>query len=981
MKFDTISTAIKSGIPAMCWAFSATLAILVAALIGYGLAWPIFYLVTTIEALKPYTPAIAEVIFTLGTTATPLVMCYLYFTGHARFITGLSQKLPTFMHLDHHLPGFPAVFGLSYRKSGISFKKIALWAIAGLVAVYGFDYLTGNLILTAPEAVNGEAPVAGGQSVEQTLTMMSGINLVISSLMMAIVAAFMEEVLFRGFVLNLWRTAFATEAASLANSSGKFGRFMHKALVYTGSTMAVVIAATLFALPHLDNLLSQFFFGLVAGFIYLQSRSVWTPVLMHVLNNSVLPVMLLVGYLSGSAAPLTGPFNASSATGTPQVQTDHGHDHKAKSESNLIPAAPAPGTVKNVTQADIDQETFNASGNVFMQICETKDCASQRAIMESLAKQFPQVEVYQADKALVPALVAILDQQIAAAAKDPSAPPQSYPLYLYANANLNVAPGNVKDEDSLKKFIETNFTEYDDAKPQAASPQQDNKFHSKLCNPQNEGAFDGKKQYDCVYDTLVNTDLALRDVTKRRTFINKFEHKYDKLGLLSDQAATTRAIAEMINDLGEMHTTFLPPDRYDDMMEGMDASLVGIGAPLTRLNQASKLKALGEYPDREAYMALQKITEDTPAVIFPAPQEGTPAALVGLKVGDRITAVNGRSNIGRTLTEVVGDIRGKAGETVELTISRPKGTTFETFPVKIVRAKVQTKEASLKMLDNGYAVISISAFGNRVSQEFSEALYQACTGKTLPADDKAVIDLAQTYNPKADCKLKGLSIDLRGNPGGRLDQVTEMMQTLMKEGTIISNIARNGDSVVEVRDSVTTTRYVREAFVDGKSVDKKEYPRMWQIVPEGTPIVAIVDSGSASASEIMSASLQVNGLATVVGQPSFGKEVGQSIIPIDFGAALKVTTFRFQPGGKPLGVAVLPDFVADDDTAYRDNPLTETDDVIDRANAVLDMGPAALAASKSAATVANKTALAEKTAKEHEVRDQKIFASLKAGNP
>lgn len=981
MKFDTISTAVKSGLPAMCWAFSATLAILVAAIIGYGLAWPVFYLVTSIASLKPYTPALAEVIFTLGTTATPLVMCYLYFAGHARFITSLSQRLPAFMHLDHHLPGFPAVFGLNLRKGGVSLKQIALWAIAGLAAVYAFDYFTGNLILTGPQTVNGDAPVAGGQSVEENLTMMSGINLVISSLMMALVAAFLEEVLFRGFVLNLWRTAFATEAASLANSSGRFGRFMHKVLVYTGSTMAVVIAATLFALPHLDNLLSQFFFGLVAGFIYLQSRSVWTPVLMHVLNNSVLPVLLLVSYLSGSAAPLTGPFNASSASGIPALQSEHGHEHGTPAKSQLVPAKPAPGTVKNVTQADIDKDTFNASGNVFMQVCETKDCGAQRAILERLARQFEDVEVYQADKATVPALVKMLDEQVAAAAKDPSAPAQSYPLYLYANANLNVAPGNVKDEESLRKFIETNFTVYDDQEAKASKSQAGSNYHSKRCNAENEGAFDGKKQYDCVYDTLVNTDLALRDVTKRRAFINKFEHKYDKPGLLPDQDATTRAIAEMINDLGEMHTTFLPPKSYDDMMEGMDASLVGIGAPVTRLNLASKVKALGENGDMETYKALQKITEDTPAVIFPKPLDGTPAARAGLQAGDRIVAVNGKPSVGRTLMEVIGDIRGKAGETVELLISRPKGSSFESLPVKIVRAKVQTKEATLTMQDNGYAVITITAFGNRVSQEFSEALYQACTGKTLPTDDKAVIALADTYNPKTDCHLKGLDIDLRGNPGGRLDQVTEMLQTVMHEGTIISTVTRNGDSSVEVRDSVNAKHYIREAFVDGKSVDKKEYPRMWQILPEGTPIVAIVDSGSASASEIMSASLQANGLATVVGKPSFGKEVGQSIIPVDFGAALKVTTFRFQPGGKPLGVAVIPDFVAEEDIAYMDNPLTETDDVIDRANEILGMGASALTVSKSAATVASKAALAEKTAKEHDVRDQKIFASIKRGNP
>jgi C-terminal processing protease CtpA/Prc len=501
-------------------------------------------------------------------------------------------------------------------------------------------------------------------------------------------------------------------------------------------------------------------------------------------------------------------------------------------------------------------------------------------------------------------------------------------------------------------------------------------FVSKFCHADNKGPFDGKAQYACVYDTLVNTDLALRDSTRRRAFVTKNEHRFDNDPLLKDQAGTAKAIQAMINDLGEIHTAFFTPERYTEVKAGMEASLIGIGAPLTRLNYAGKSKALGENPSLEAVLALQKITEDTPAVIFPAPDEGTPAAQAGLQAGDQIVAVDGRPSIGRTLNELAADIRGKnAGDTLQMIVRRAKGAASEELTVSVTRAKVIAREVTLQMLDKGYAALKVRIFGNHVSKEFTEEAYKACTGKTLPDDDKEMLALMRTYRPEVDCQLKGLAIDERSNPGGRLDQVTEMLQAVMKEGPIVSTLIRNGNDVIEVRDLVTASSFRKEVVVDGKQVDAREMPRMWRILPEGLPIVVLIDSGSASASEILAGSLQGNGLATVIGAPSFGKQVGQSEIEVDFGAGLRITTFRFMPGGRELGVAVLPDFPVEDNIAYIDNPLTQPDAVLQKAVAVLDMGRAALYLSKSPESIAAKADLAAKAAKDHELRNQKIMAA------
>ncbi len=989
MKDDSTNSAVSNGFGIFRWATSATLALIVASLLGSALALPIIYSIGHVKILRAFMPSIAEILFTLGTTGTPLVLSYLYFTGRTAFVTAWSKKLHPFFHLDSNLPNFPGVLGFNYRQVDMTFKKIALWATAGFALTYLFDYLTGSFI--AIGAAGTEAAVSsnvgapsGPRGIEQVLAHMTMTNFIITSVLMALLAAFMEEMVFRGVIFNLWRTSFATQAEALSNSQSAVGRAAHKFFNICGSSIAVVIAAALFALAHLnmEAFFSQFFFGLVAGALYLITRTVWTPVLLHVVTNSILPIVILVGGLTGNMNSDTSGHNHPSA-GTTQSQ-DLGIRVPGIREA-IMPtdgskaSVSAKPLVGEIAQEDLHKADFNASGNSFIQVCTPEQCPTERAFFESLAKQYPDIEFYQADTSKNAELVQKLVSEQAVVAKDKTSNETttvSYPVYIYANHSLQIAPSAAKSEKDLKTFIETNYTVYGEVaedKDDLMAP-----YVSAACNPENTGPFNGKVLYACAFDMVIKTDLSIIDPEKRAAFSKKWQHKFDEGSALDSQERTEKAIREMLADLNEMHTNFFTAKQFANLAQAFDSSLAGIGAPVTRLNMANKAEALSAVHSQDT-IALAKVSDDTPLMFFPKPNAGSPAEAAGIAAGDRIVEVNGKPSSGRTVNEIVADIRGPAGTTVTIKVLRPNGAGLEPLTFNITRAQVHTKAATWKKLDNGFASIKIAMFGNSVSREFTEALYEACTGKSLPEGKAEVAAVINAYKPEQDCQLKGLAIDLQNNPGGRLDQVVEMLQAVMKEGTLVSYLSREGEQIIHIKESVSAGEFRREKIVNGKSEKVFTHPRFWRVLPDNIPVVVIINENSASAAELMSASLQKNGLAAIVGTPSYGKEVGQSVNPLDFGTGVKITTFRFLPAGSDLGVAVLPDFEVSQSTAYLNDPLSAPDLVLNKAQEVLAMGKAALAEAQTSAVTASKESLAATASAAHKERDNAILASQKSG--
>ncbi|WP_293907848.1 S41 family peptidase [Phenylobacterium sp.] len=248
-----------------------------------------------------------------------------------------------------------------------------------------------------------------------------------------------------------------------------------------------------------------------------------------------------------------------------------------------------------------------------------------------------------------------------------------------------------------------------------------------------------------------------------------------------------------------------------------------------------------------------EVTSEDGVVKVISPMDGTPAAKAGIKPGDYITSVNGESVLGLSVTDAVKQMRGKPGETVSLTIAREKSDPFD---VKLVREVIKPKSATAK-LDGDNVILRVSSFNEKTTDE-TEAAFAEMKAK----------------NPH----IKGVILDLRNNPGGLLDQAVGVSDLFLEGGEIVSQRGRDPRDV---------ERYnARPGDITG-----------------GLPMVVLINSGSASAAEIVAGALQDRKRAELVGPTSFGKGSVQTVIPLRGGidGALKLTTARYYtPSGRSI---------------------------------------------------------------------------------
>lgn len=305
--------------------------------------------------------------------------------------------------------------------------------------------------------------------------------------------------------------------------------------------------------------------------------------------------------------------------------------------------------------------------------------------------------------------------------------------------------------------------------------------------------------------------------------LDTVEHQY--VTEVDDKKLIEAAIDGMLTSL-DPHSGYLNPESFDDMRDQTRGEYGGLGI---------------------------EVTSEDGVVKVISPMDGTPAFKAGIKAGDFITAVNGESVLGLSVTDAVKQMRGKPGEPVTLTIAREK---TDPFDVKLVREIIKTKSATAK-LEGDYGYLRVSAFNEKTTDEAEAAI----------ADLKA-------KNPK----MKGLILDLRNNPGGLLDQAVGISDLFLDGGEIVSQRGRDPRDV---------ERYnARPGDVTG-----------------GLPMVVLINSGSASAAEIVAGALQDRKRAELVGLTSFGKGSVQTVIPLRGGAdgALKLTTARYYtPSGRSI---------------------------------------------------------------------------------
>ena len=285
------------------------------------------------------------------------------------------------------------------------------------------------------------------------------------------------------------------------------------------------------------------------------------------------------------------------------------------------------------------------------------------------------------------------------------------------------------------------------------------------------------------------------------------------------------AINGMIKSL-DPHSSFMTPDLYKELEVETQGQFGGLGIEIM-------------------------IIKDVLTVVSPI--EDSPAFSAGLKPGDQILKIDGKSTKNIEIMEAVKKLRGPKDSKVTVTIIRENMTTPKD--ITLTRAIIQIKSVKFKKIEDNIGYIRITAFQEKTSDDIRKALKE----------------IGEKLNP-----MKGLILDLRNDPGGLLNQAIEVSDIFLKSGVIVSTRGR-------VKNMETKSM----AKDDGDEIT--------------CPIVVLVNEGTASAAEIVAGALQDNNRALIVGAQTFGKASVQTIIPLEDGSALKLTTARYYtPKGRSI---------------------------------------------------------------------------------
>ncbi|HVO65586.1 MAG TPA: S41 family peptidase [Syntrophales bacterium] len=295
------------------------------------------------------------------------------------------------------------------------------------------------------------------------------------------------------------------------------------------------------------------------------------------------------------------------------------------------------------------------------------------------------------------------------------------------------------------------------------------------------------------------------------------------------------AINGMMKSL-DPHSTYMTADMYKELEVETRGSFGGIGIEIT-------------------------IKKDVLTVVSPI--EDTPAFNAGIKAGDQIIQIDGKSTKDITIMEAVKKLRGPKDSKVSVTIIRENITKPKEFV--ITRDIIKIKSIKSKIFDDRIGYIRISSFQERTVDDLKKEI--------------------KNINAKTGVPM-GMILDLRNNPGGLLNQAIGVADIFLKSGIIVSTKGRtkNMDSQAVAKD-------------DGDEPT--------------CPIVVLVNEGTASASEIVSGALQDNSRALVIGTQTFGKGSVQTVIPLEEGSALKLTTAKYYtPSGRSIQAeGIKPDII------------------------------------------------------------------------
>jgi carboxyl-terminal processing protease len=310
-----------------------------------------------------------------------------------------------------------------------------------------------------------------------------------------------------------------------------------------------------------------------------------------------------------------------------------------------------------------------------------------------------------------------------------------------------------------------------------------------------------------------------------------------------------------LSDFGEVAT--LVSSQYVEEVNSQNLIKAGIEGMLSKLDPYSEYLDAKQYSDllEDTYgqfegLGIEIAIKDGWLTVI-APLEDTPADRMGIQAGDRIIKIEGVSTKGITADEAVTKLRGKKGTVVHVTIQR-EGIP-EPMEYAMVRDVIEIKAVPYSgVTKNKIGYVRLNSFSETSAYKLKEA----------------ISELLQK-------EIKGLILDLRGNPGGLLDQAIEVTSIFLDKDKL----------VVEIKGKVSSQN--RKFFSSGKPLSTE------------LPLVVLVDGGSASGSEIVAGAIQDWDRGVIVGDTTFGKGLVQSLIEMKEGAALKLTTAKYYiPSGR-----------------------------------------------------------------------------------
>ena len=278
-----------------------------------------------------------------------------------------------------------------------------------------------------------------------------------------------------------------------------------------------------------------------------------------------------------------------------------------------------------------------------------------------------------------------------------------------------------------------------------------------------------------------------------------------------------------------------------------------------------------------------EVTMEAGVVKVIAPIDDTPAARAGVKAGDYIVRIDGNQVQGKSLFEAVNMMRGPVGTSIEITIRRKN--LKKAKKISITREIIQIKSVVSKPINNKIGYLRLKAFNENSSNQLK----------------KEILKLEKNN------KLLGYILDLRNNPGGLLSQAVKISDYFLEDGEIVSTKGRK------------------------KRENRKFFANKGDRI-KGKPLIVLINTGSASAAEIVAGALQDHKRAILLGEDTFGKGSVQSIIPLKNRGAIRLTISKyFLPSGKSISeVGVAPDIkIEEEGEEFAIN--TETDNQLNYA--------------------------------------------------